>query len=291
MLIYIKNRFSAPVLKLFAIFVREYLMVFIIKQIENQLLSPQIMKKRLTVLAAVAACVFGFASCEDLNIDKLIEADVVGHINLYASNPTNTDKGDQFYANGDSTIFRSALCNVNITLEDGNEIDAGAVLVGCEKNLLTANNEADITFPLIGVNLRDTVPGTYQINCPVDQISFFEHLDTANWMSLITTNNISLGNIMVVATNENAMYIGYSGSIVIDQFSTMGTLVKGHINNVEAIYVTTDQLEALWEMDEAERANVNLINNFPHITFNGEISSRRANVTDILEALDEMEQK
>lgn len=291
MLIYTKIRLSAPILKLFVIFVRECLMVFIIKQIENQLLSPRIMKKRLTVLAAVAACVFGFASCEDLNIDKLIEADVVGHINLYASNPTNTDKGDQFYANGDSTIFRSALCNVNITLEDGNEIDAGAVLVGCEKNLLTANNEADITFPLIGVNLRDTVPGTYQINCPVDQISFFEHLDTANWMSLITTNNISLGNIMVVATNENAMYIGYSGSIVIDQFSTMGTLVKGHINNVEAIYVTTDQLEALWDMDEAERANVNLINNFPHITFNGEISSRRANVTDILEALDEMEQK
>lgn len=247
------------------------------------------MRKKVFLMATAIACMFGFASCDDLNIEKLTEADVIGHINIYASNPTNTDKGDQYYANGDSTNFKSALCNVNFTYEDEISIDAGSVFVGTENNLLTSTDGVEITLPLIGINLRDTVPGSYEVNCPVNQISFFEHLDTVNWMSLITTNNSELGNVVVIPTSESAMYIAYNGTIDIEQFQQMGSLVKGTINNVHAVYVTLDDVEALMALDETVRKQIDLINNFPQITLNGVISCRRANIGEIITALDEMQ--
>lgn len=240
------------------------------------------MKKRFAIIATAVAAMFGFAACEGDNpFENLTDVpDLLGHINLTVSEAT---AGDQAYADGDVLNFASAMSNVNLTIEDTLVVDYGSVLIGTEANLLSGN-VANITFPLIGINLRDTVTGNYEINCPVNQISFFENLDTSDWRNLITKNQPNLGNIFVVAANEHAMYIGYEGTVNITKFNGMGTLVEGTVNNVKALYVTEQDIEDL--MDEDDPASINIVERFPHVTFNGEIASRRADMQAVLQALD-----
>ena len=66
--------------------------------------------------------------------------------------------------------------------------------------------------------------------------------------------------------------------------------MEGTVNNVEAIYVTVPQLEALMTMPASERPT-NLATYFPHITFSGSISSMRADITTVMDALNENSSK
>ena len=248
------------------------------------------MKKNIFALAIAAICTFCFASC-----DGMEDLDLIGHINLTATNPTG---GDQAYADSTSLQFKSAMCNVTIdsveivdSVFTGTvDIHAGTVMVGTTQNLIS-NDIANITYPLCGINVRDTNTGVYEINCPVDDFAFFEHLDTANVSRLITsglTIGDVLGNIFVVAVNEETFYIGYSGNVTITSYGRNElSRVEGTVNDVNAIYVTVSQIEALSNMPETERAGIDLINYFPHITFNGNFSTSRADINTVLEALNE----
>lgn len=249
------------------------------------------MKKRVLAIAALVAFTFGFVAC-----DGETNLDLVGHINLMATNPTG---GEQAYADSTALNFGSAMCNVNIDsvfIEAGEysgtyDIHAGTVFVGTTQTLLS-NDIANITFPLCGINLRDTIADTYEISCPIDDFSFFEYLDTTNVSSLITTGlafGEDLGNLFAVAVSEDAYYIGYAGTITIYTYGPEYMRVVGHVNNVDAIYVTGSQIEAIAHMTEAERAAIDLATYFPHITFSGQISSMRANIELVMQALDEME--
>lgn len=254
------------------------------------------MKKRLTVIATAVACMFGFSACDGNFIDILEGTDILGHITLYTSNPTN---GSQAYNGGDTLRFASAMCNVNVDsvmIEAGEysgnyDIHIGTVMVGTTDNLIT-NEVANITYPLCGINVRDTATGTYAISCPINDFGFFEYLDTTNYNSLITTGltiGNEMGNLFVVAVSEEAFYLGFSGSLTISAYGREGSLVQGSANNVDAIYVTTSQISQIANMSEAERAQINLANYFPHLTFNGEFSCRRANIEAVMQALNEIQ--
>lgn len=247
------------------------------------------MKKSIIALAVAAMCAFGFTACEDLE-----DLDLVGHINLTATNPVG---GTQAYADSTALNFKSAMCNVNIDsvyIDAGEyagtyDIHAGTVMVGTTQNLVS-NDIANITYPLCGINLRDTIVTTYPISCPVNDFSFFQYLDTADVNSLITTGlaiGDDLGNLFAVAVSEEAFYIGYSGSINITSYGRSELQrVEGTVNNVEAIYVTVSELEALVALPVDQRPT-DLANYFPHITFNGSISSMRADITTVMDALNE----
>jgi len=244
------------------------------------------MKKNILAFAVAAMCIFGFTSCEDL-----ADLDLVGHINLTATNPTG---GDQAYADSTTLNFTSAMCNINvdsIVIDTmAAEVNVGTVMVGTTQTLLS-DDIANLSFPLCGINLRDTVPATYSISCPINDFSFFEYLDTTNINSLITTGlaiGDNIGNLFAVAVSEDAYYIGYSGSITLTSFGrNMMSRVVGSVNDVEAIYVTGSQIEALANMSATERAAIDLTTYFPHITFNGSISSIRAEIEAVIDALNE----
>ena len=240
------------------------------------------MKKRFFAIATAVAAMFGFAACEGENPFGNLNGttDLLGHITLIASNPQN---GEQPYGEGDTLNFASAMCNINLTIEDSIAVDKGSLFIGTEANLLQGEN-ANITYPLIGLNLRDTAEIEYEVNCPVDQVSFFKTIDSTNWRSLLTENQPDLGNIVVLAASEHALYIGYAGTITITRFAGMGTLVQGTFNNVKAAYVTEADIEALAEEDIE---TIDIEARFPHITLNGEISSRRADIQAVIEQLDE----
>jgi len=240
------------------------------------------MKKSIFAIATAVAAMFGLAACDGENPFGNINGgnDLLGHITLVTSNPQN---GEQPYGEGDTLNFASAMCNINVTVEDSIAVDFGSLFVGTEANLLQGEN-ANITYPMIGLNLRDTAETTYEVNCPVDQVSFFKTIDSTNWRSLLTENQPDLGNIVVLAASEHALYIGYAGTITITRFANMGSLVKGSFNNVKAAYVTEADIEAL-AIEDIETIDIEA--RFPHITLNGEISSRRADIQAIIEQLDE----
>lgn len=245
------------------------------------------MKKTFLAIATAVACMIGFTACDDpAALERLVEqTDLAGHMTLTTSNAN----GVQAYASGDTLSFKSAIANVKfdtIYLDDHitiTDIDAGTLIVGTRDNLITADS-ADLQPPYLGINLRDTTTGTYQIACPIDNIEFFRYLSTQSVALLICsgiTFEDNIGNLFAIACDEEHYYIGTSGTITVTDFGAAGGQVKASVN-VNAIYVTDSQIEAI--------ANGQMeATNLPTITFSGEVSSRRANIEAVVNALNEAE--
>ena len=251
------------------------------------------MKKTLSVIAVAVALAFGFSACDGEDFGLL------GHINLTASNPCF---GEQAYIDGQEFEFHSAICNANfsnVTIHnDSLGIDTtlngslGAVFVGLTDNLLSADDFNNITYPLCGINLRDTVVGTYNFTYNIDW-SFIESIDTTSLNTLITSGlavSGSLGNLFAVVASENAFYVAVAGNINVTEFGGNGSLVKGRLNNLVCIYVTREHLNVLREMPASQRASLNLLTEFPMITFNGNMESRRASIETVMQALEDMDE-
>lgn len=243
------------------------------------------MKKPFLFMAAAVACLFGLTACdgEEIDLGQFTGQDLLGHITLYASNV----QGEQPYANGDTIALKSAMCNATVEIVDGVTVNAGSVFVATASDIV-ANGNTNINYPLCGINLRDTVAMNYVISCPVDDFSALEYARQQNWTGLLLSGTVQLGNVLVLAADEENYYLGYEGSIDITEFSNVGSLVKGTVNNVKAFYVTKAQMQALDAMSAEERAALTPVNYFPTVTLNGEISSRRANMEDVLTAIDEI---
>lgn len=248
------------------------------------------MKKKVLAIAAVAACVFAFSACEEGETMGLL-----GNIQLTVDDvQPGAFVSEQPYAIGETLNFGSSVCNVNIdSLIDGEQTDviAGTIMVGTTGNVLT-NDIANLSYPMCAFNLTDTVSGTYAINCPIDQLDFYQYIDTTDVSSLITTGLMlgdELHNMFAVAVSENGYYLGYSGTITITEFAGRNyQRVLGTFNDVNAVYVTREQLANLINMPEEQRpADLSVF--LPHATFNGTFSSVRANIGVILEALAEGE--
>ena len=244
------------------------------------------MKKNIITLAVAVMCAFSFSSCDELG-----DLDLVGHINLTTSNPVAGLPGlTQAYTDSTELNFKSAMCNVHI---DSVYINAGTVMVGTTQTLIS-NDVANLTFPLCGINLRDTVVGTYNISMPINDFSFIDYLDTTDVNSIITTGlaiGENLGNVFAVAVSDSAFYLGHSGSVSITAYGGDFQRVEGTVNNVEAIYITLEQIEYLASLTEQQRASFDLAAYLPRITFNGAISSMRADINAVLDALNENSSK
>ena len=247
------------------------------------------MKKTLSVIAIAVAMAFGFTACED-------DLGLLGSITLTSSNAN----GDQAYAADQTFNFQSAICNVNFSdyhLQiDSLGIDTtitgslGSVFVGLTENLLSANDFDNITFPLVGINLRDTVVGQYDFNYIVDW-SFIELIDTTNLNRMICDGiaySGMLGNIFVVAASEQSFYMAVSGNINITSFGGNGELVNGTINNAVCVYITRDHLQNLMALTPEQRLSINPATEFPTLTFNGSMESRRASIQTVMQALENM---
>ena len=248
------------------------------------------MKKTVFAIAASIALAMGMTACDPSET-------LLGNVQLYATDAT----GDQAYADGDSISFNTAISNINIdtlnVVADSMgidttlyNIDAGMVIVGNTGSLGISSSNVDVTFPIFGINLRGNEAKTYSISCPVEDFSFMDYLHDANITSLISSG-MKLGdeetNLFLIAVDEESFYIGYEGSVKITKVGGNGGTINGDVKNVKCIYLTINDLKALYEMSEAERANYDLLNHFSKITFNGSISSRRLPLDAVLSQLED----
>lgn len=249
------------------------------------------MKKSLLAIAAAAVFAFGFTAC-DMNIDDLLndpELNLTGSITLTTANPAN---GTQAYGANDTIRFKSAACNITEAVQDslGVQVEAGTVMVGTFDNLLTSNNsQANLSFPLVGINLRGTSAQNYTVDCPVNDFSFFQYLYETD-VNILITRGIQyagvIGSLFAVAVSDTAYYIGYNGNINITNFGVEGDVVEGTVN-VNALYVTKGELEHIYN-DPAYRATIgNFATHFPSITFTGNIASRRVPIEAVIDALED----
>ncbi len=259
------------------------------------------MKKTFTAICMAIAGMMALTSCEGTDITEILGGDdALGNITLTTSNPT----GNQIYA-GDSTItFKSAIGNVNIRQLDIDidtmgadfdttmlNINAGTIFVGVNGANITANT-ANINWPVCGINLRDTNTGTYLVSVPVDNFDFLEYIDTTSINSMITTGLNFQGRPsphFALTVHRDEYSIGYFGRIPVTSFPGAGEMVEGTINNVRAFYITLDQVRAILDMDPADRP-ANLVAALPSITFNGTFSSLRANMTSVINRVNELEE-
>lgn len=255
------------------------------------------MKKSLLALATAMVCLLGFTACDDdpAALEELIEQnDLIGHITLTTSNATaGTQSSVQAYGNGNTVTFKSAVSNVrfdtiyaadNITISD---VTVGTLMVGTKDNAVT-HGEEELEPPFIGIHLRDTNTGHHTVSCPVDRIEFFQYLYESNVASLMLSGvNVGglVGNLFAIVCPNDSYYIGYEGDINITEFGLDGGLVKGSIS-VKAIYITAAELEQVANNQEYQQGIQNLATHFPNITFSGELSGRRADITAIVNALE-----
>lgn len=247
------------------------------------------MKKRLFTIATAVACMMGFASC-DMDLEDLLndeELNLTGHITLYSSNPTAGELGNvQEYGNGDTLRFKSAACNLT---EATPGFETGTMIVATHDNLITNNNEANLSFPLAGINLRGTSAQNYTVNCPVHDFGFFEYLSNTD-VNLLITQGIMysnyLGSLFAIAVDSNSYYLGYQGNINITSFGEDGDLVEGTVN-INALYVTKDEVERIANDPDYRSTISDISTHFPSITFTGEISSRRVPIQMVIDALEE----
>lgn len=256
------------------------------------------MKRTIRNIALPFALLFTLTSCEGFDWGGLLgDTELLGHVRLVAS-----DAGEgQYYADGDTISFMSTICNVNsesiditidtldVTVDTSLDVNPGTLFVGTEQNLLTGD-VANITFPFIGINLNDTIEQTYTIDCPLDNIDLWNLLDTADIASALTSAPNAqnpFNNLFVIVLSETEYYIAYSGSIEITDFQDLNGLVKGNIN-VQAAYLTNSMIDELGEMSPIELANIDVDTYFRTITFTGEVSSRRTDITEVIESLTAM---
>lgn len=267
------------------------------------------MKKRILFIATAVACMIGFSACQgddlaDLSqlADQLADTDLLGHIHLKASaqqNGTGGLQNHEMMTTNDSILFKSGVCCAKVTVSDSSQSathDVGAMFFGSTSSVLVNENH-EIQFPLIGINLRDSLPGDYTINIPMTQgdFNFIDDLNENNWRYYLTHNDIQIqgvdqANMMVIAPTDSTYYICYQGTIHISEFPVVGQRVKGSVN-VQAFYITNRQVELLSQMPSAARANINLPDYLPTVTLNGVFESPRMNSEnlEVINTLDNME--
>lgn len=259
------------------------------------------MKRTIRNIALSLATIITLSSCEGFDWGGLLgDTELLGHVRLVV-----TDAGEgQYYADGDTLKFMSTICNVNgdrldinidtmdVTVDTGFAINPGTLFIGTEQNLLSGDI-ANITFPFIGINLNDTIEKNYTINCPLTSIDLWNHLDTADITTVltgVTDTESPISNLFVIMLSENEYYIGYSGNIEITDFQDLNGLVKGDIT-VQAAYLTTSMIDALGAMSPLELASLDIDTYFRTVTFTGEISSRRTDISQVVESLNQMSQQ
>lgn len=256
------------------------------------------MKKTFFTLVIAVACALEMSSCNEDISDILGDTDALGHITFTASNLV----GDQLVVNGQEFDFKSSLCNVSIdsihlAFHYGdhsadtviNDLNIGSILLGVYGDQITENT-SNIEFPMVGINLRDTVPGEYIFHFDISDWDFVNYLDTTSFYTMVRTGwamTPDLGNLFAMAESISAIYVAYDGAINITTFGSEGNRIKGSIDNVKCLYITRAKLVELKNMTAEERDAVVLEDYFSKVTFNGEISSRRTEIGTILQAIED----
>ena len=221
--------------------------------------------KRLSIII-LFALPFIFTSCEgdfaDMFGDILDQAAGEAQVTITRENSIDS-----------TLIFEfSAISNIDTTIEN---VDI-SYLIGLSAH--TSLEEQEIGFPYMLCTLGDTLEGLHNVNFVVDT-TFILHF---NYEEFVKTNR---ENVVAIIADEENWYIGYTGSIQLEQYESYGGLVEGTFNNIIAYHLTLEECEGI--IDDYNSGNVisavTRIANFPTVVLNGSFTSRNLDVLQYLQ--------
>ena len=151
------------------------------------------MKQKILALAMAVSALFAFSACEIDGLDELIDTNsILGKVQVTTSN----GEAGVTYVDGTTLRFNSSLCNAVIT-----DTSLYTMVLATERDLVD-NNEYELSYPLIGMKLFDTVAGVYNINHTMS----YEFLISVDWKHLLTAND-TVGNMFVIKFDQDGNYV------------------------------------------------------------------------------------
>lgn len=261
------------------------------------------MKKTFFALACAFAIAFGMTSCEDEDLNKIIN-DVThdlensfGSVNLTVSGVV----GDSPFAANDSVTFSACVNGIVTDTVDFTGLDdsltgfqgANTFIMGANISLTdTTGAGVDIAnvYPIFGLKTCDTLGGSHPIHNPFQDTNLL--LGGFSFGKMITQG--SYENLMGMAMSDTSWYVGYDGSFFINSYPEPGKEMDADLRAVKVYYVTQSKLdrigdlvrvieaaepyEFLADMTEEERAQYMMTNY---------TEAERENIQNIIEAADD----
>ena len=235
------------------------------------------MKNKLYSFVCALVCLTMFCSCDPTSVLD----DLLGEMTLTVAN-CNSDKNP--YRVGDTINFKSSIVDETdlISADSINTIFLGANIELSQAEVLTT--------PYCGFQLKDTIAKSYPITISIDSIS-----DIANLKPDSLLTSIGNDNVFIMPVSDTAWFIGYDGTITLNDYPEYGHLAEGNFDSVKAYYITnyainyiTDLVNRAANLDmdaTTELQSLTLETAFATVTFNGSFASRRANIATIIESL------
>lgn len=253
------------------------------------------MKKTFISLAVAAVMAFGFTSCGEIDLP----VDFLGSFNLTATDVVNPGTSTQYFTEGNMTSsFGSAIGNAHAdtTFDENHNVVAtscGTIIVCTSENLVTteAGENIEITFPLLAMNLRDTVARTFNFNFPTEDFSFVEDLKDLPISQMILQGvpyADQVCDLFALAVSETEFYLAYNGTFTITEYGSNGHMIKGTANNLKCFYLTEANFQAVQDAHQ-NGSTESLEAILPHVTLNGNLECRRAPMETILNAIEDLE--
>lgn len=220
------------------------------------------MKKALVAICASFALLF--AACEESDWEDII-SQVVGNADFGVTNAIGTP-----YEGVDSVHFSSCATNVL----SGREYH-GTILLGAKIDL---NNASELRYPYLGIQINDTVAKSY----PLDTLSF-SIIDAFSPENMLT--EAINRNIIIIAQSDTSWFVSSGGTMNVSEFPAYGRALHATVNSAKMYYITQSKIEAVRNMSAPELLTTTVDQYFNSALINGNITSRRMDIQNLLNSL------
>ncbi len=230
------------------------------------------MRSKIILLACALLGGTAFTACEG------IFDDLIGHGEFTISET----EGENFYADSTTIDFASSISDCMVD-------DSAATYSNILLAALNLQSSDIIEEPYIAASLTDTLLQSYTIDCHLDLQGF------AEFDAGVLLNTVMGHNMFILAGADTCWYIGYDGTVEIEDFPNYGYLMKCKFSDVKAYYITESKINYLKDLQRAIANgdtealatwnSITVEEFFSHATFNGYTKSRRFPVADIVKSL------
>jgi len=236
--------------------------------------------KKLLVSAIVAfAGMIAFSSCDPTELFNEISGDA----SVVVTVPTADS--ESIYTDGQTLSFTSCLTDF-VVVDSASSLNN--VFLAAYVNLMESSV---LETPYMGWSLNDTLPGTYTLQCPINNENIF-NINPNN----LLTQEAGL-NIFVIMASEEAYYLAKGGQISLTDYPGLGRCATGSFDNVQCYYITSAKVNHLKELYEAAEAGdldaaqylstLDLDEYFETVAINGNFNGRRIAITELLNTMGE----
>lgn len=249
-----------------------------------------VMKKIYRFLAAVVLGSMMLVSCDAEELVKDIIKENSGNVALVARQGTDYD--NQYYKAGDTVKMTTVMC--------GSESTAKHLTIAGIRGAFNADTlAAKENFPVLVLNLMDSINGNYQGTVEIDSLDVMGSVGSWEDFATVGDDFASKYNCMVIAVDTNHFYFAYELNVDLDTVRGVGKQVEGRINSAKCKYIDVEKLEYIQELkrkahsedvEEMKAAirewkTIDMDTYFPMMEFSGSFSALRADLTRLRAAI------